>query len=210
MLWVLPLAFSSCVNDEVGGVMIKNNTAQELLCVAENAGVISFYASSKWTASTSEPWLSVEPQEGVGGETLQAVTVKTTEMNRTGKKRTAALTISSGGKAEVLEIVQRGEYAIFDVHEIVMPVLGGAVNVSYQTNVEKGKLRLFCTSSMKNWIETDNPIKENTLNFVRILPNLSTTQRDGYLYLMIETEDEHQQRLELDALHVIQKGVGND
>ena len=210
LLWILPLAFFSCMNDEVGGVMIKDNTAQELLCVAENAGVVSFYASGKWTASVSAPWLSVDPQQGHGGESLQAITVKTTEMNRTGEKRVAALTISSEGKSEVLEVIQRGEYAIFEVHEVVMSALGGPVNVNYETNVEKGKLKLYCTSGMKSWIEAENPTEANTLNFVKLHPNLSTSQRDGYLYLMIETEGDHPQRLELDALHVIQRGIGHD
>ena len=198
------------MEDEVGGVIIKDNTAQELLCAAENAGVVSFYASGKWTASISEPWLSVDPQQGNGGETLQAVTVKTTEMNRTGGKRMAALTISSNGKSEVVEIIQRGEYVILDIHEIVMSVLGGPVNVNYQTNVEKGKLKLYCTSSMKDWIDAETPTEANTLNYVKVHPNLSTSQRDGYLYLMIETEGDHKQRIELDALHVIQRGIGND
>ena len=210
LLWILPLAFCGCMNDEVGGVRIKENTAQELMCVANNAGVVSFYASGQWTASASEPWLSIDPQTGTGGETLQAITVKTTEMNRTGSKRMAALTITSEGKSEVLEVVQRGEYAIFDVHEVVMPALGGPVNVGYQTNVEKGKLKLFCTTGMKSWIEAEKPSEANTLNFVKLHPNLSTSQRDGYLYLMIETEGDHPQRLELDALHVIQNGIGPD
>ena len=157
----------------------------------------------------SESWISVDPQEGMGGETLQAITVRTTEMNRTGGKRIAALTISSDGKSEVVEIIQRGEYALFEVHEIIVSALGGPLNVHYQTNVDKGKLKLYCTTSMKDWIQTDTQRQEGSLNYVKLQPNLSTSQRDGYLYFMIETEGDHPQRLELDALHVIQNGIIN-
>ncbi|MBQ9216056.1 MAG: hypothetical protein IJ159_04785 [Prevotella sp.] len=204
------ILLAGCVKDDMGGVMIKSNTASELLCVAENSGVVSFYASGRWTATTVVPWLSIEPTEGLGGETLQALTIMTTEMNRTGEVRTAAVIITSGGKDEVLEIHQRGEYATFDVHEFVIPAAGGAVDVGYQTNVERGKLHLYCTTSMKDWLQTDNASTLGSLGYIRLLPNDDSAGRDGYFYLMIETEGDHPQRLQLDALHIIQKGLEDD
>ena len=205
-----PILLGSCVKDEVGGVVIKSNTASELLCVAENSGVVSFFASGRWTATTTVPWLLIEPAEGLGGEALQVITIKTTEMNRTGEVRSAAVILSSGGKEEVLEIHQRGEYATFDVHEFVIPAAGGTVDVRYHTNVEKGKLLLYCTASMKEWLQTDNVRPPGSLSYIKLLPNNDSAGRDGYFYLVIETEGDHPQRLQLDALHVIQKGQEDD
>ena len=39
MALMIPILLGGCVKDEVGGVVIKSNTASELLCVAENSGV---------------------------------------------------------------------------------------------------------------------------------------------------------------------------
>lgn len=175
-----------CIADEVGGVYIVSSPTDELYSVPNQSTTAFFHAGGKWTATPSVDWLEVTPSSGDGGR--NNIIIKTILPNRTMQERTGSVVITSDGKSQEVFVKQRGEYAFFDQKEYVVDSAGGVVNMSFTSNVEKGKLMVFYY--LHEWIVipdqksgTRGEIWNGELKPITVLPNLTPEERSTVFVL---------------------------
>ena len=210
LLWglVLSLTLVGCFADEVGGVYVITEPTDTLMAVANQKTNIIFNASGEWTAQTTDQWLGLKPSTGKGGKNI--VTVSTTAANLTKQLRRGEVIITSDGKSQTVEILQRDDYAQFDSLEYVVEEAGGEVNIGFETNVERGRLYLGYTKfewyAFKDSVEsTRSESWDGKVETVIVTPNNIGTARAALFMLGIY--DKHKNFVALDSTWIRQKGT---
>ena len=200
--------FISCIADEVGGVYLITKEADTLHAVADQTADIMFNAGGKWTAKASEKWIEVSPEMGNSGRNI--ITVRSTEQNRTKQLRRAQVIITSDGKSGTAQIVQQDDFAFFDSYEYVVGPEGGDVDITFSTNVEKGKL--YISYFQLNWcFMADDEEKTRAEEWngkikpITVLPNETSEARSTKFTLGIY--DEKKNFMALDSTWIRQEGI---
>lgn len=206
------LLMAGCATDDVGGVSISSGDNTELYAVTNVSSEIKFFASADWTASCPASWLYFSPKSGKEG--ANTITVATTETNRTQAVRTARLTITSGGKNQIVNIKQRSEYAIFDKKELVFPAEGGIAKIGFKTNISQDDLKIYVSKDMDKWIPELKKSEARTraewsgnLKDLTISPNTDRNPRNGAFFLAME--DKQGSPLLLDTIYIHQEGMSD-
>ncbi len=203
----LIILLASCEKND-GEIILSSTDMAELSSVTNQSLDITFETTTTWKARCTANWLTFSPKSGEAGR--NTITISTTSTNRTKSKRTAHLTIESGGTQKTISVKQRGEYAIFDADELYFPSDGATFKVGFQTNLESDQLLLYATVGLDEWIKhTVSDARTRTdytgeINPVRALPNESTKARDGALFFVMKDQDGN--LLGLDTLFVYQEG----
>ena len=200
--------FISCIADEVGGIYLITKDVDTLYAVADQTADIMFNAGGKWTAKASEKWLEVSPETGNSGRNI--ITVRSTEQNRTKQLRRAQVIITSDGKSKTAQIVQRDDFAFFDSSEYVIGPEGGDVDITFSTNVEKGKL--YISYFKLTWCfmaDTEEKTRTEEWNGrvkpITVLPNETSEVRSTKFTLGIY--DEKKNYMALDSTWIRQEGL---
>lgn len=202
------LLIASCSEDEAENITLSTTGTTELYSVTNQSADIKFTASSSWKASSAAKWLTISPKSGDAGS--QVITVATTATNRTGSSRVSNVTIESGGTQKTISVKQRGEYAIFDRDELNVPSEGGTYRVDFRTNLEDDQLHIYASVSLEDWLkdtESDARTRAEYTGYLypmRILPNESTSARDGALFFAMK--DKAGNPILLDTLFIYQEG----
>ncbi len=194
--------------DEVGGVYLVEGQESTLHAVADQVTTVYFTAGDSWTATPTVDWLETSPQSGEGGR--NSVSIITRLPNRTRKERIGQVIIASGGKQQTVQVVQLNEYASFEPKVYEVGPDGGEVNMSFETNIERGTLLL---SYMKfDWVKMPNETAntrsdewKGKVKTIMILPNDTPAERSAPFVLGIY--DEKKQFLGLDTAWVQQKAM---
>ena len=207
LFWAILLAvvLTGCIADEVGGVYVITEETDTLHAIANQTADMMFNAGGTWTAKASDSWLKVSPETGNGGRNI--ITVRSTEQNRTKQLRKAQVIITSDGKSKAIQVVQRDDYALFDSREYLVDAAGGEVNITFATNVEKGKLYIsyfklgWCTMA-----EAEEKTRAEEWNGnvrpITVLPNETTEARSTRFVLGIY--DEKKNFMALDSVWIRQ------
>lgn len=191
---LMTAALTGCA-DEVGGVYLVQGESSVVHAVAHQMASVYFQAGGDWTAKADVDWLEVSPASGGGGR--NTIVVLTTLPNRTKQDRTGQVTIESGGQRQIVTVTQSSEYALFDpkIYEVVDS--GGHVELSFVTNVEKGKLMI--SYHRLNWINMPEK-KSGTrvgaewggkVSGITVLPNDAPAERLAPFVLGIYDEEEN-------------------
>ena len=135
----LIILLASCEKND-GEIILSSTDMAELSSVTNQSLDITFETTTTWKARCTANWLTFSPKSGEAGR--NTITISTTSTNRTKSKRTAHLTIESGGTQKTISVKQRGEYAIFDADELYFPSDGATFKVGFQTNLESDQLLL--------------------------------------------------------------------
>jgi len=184
--------------DEVGGVYVTMEASDSLQAIKGQATAAAFIASGEWTAKPEVDWLRVEPNRGSAGR--QIISIISTAQNRTRADRTGYVSISSDGKQQLIAVHQRGDYALFDQKEYVVGPEGGEVNLTFDTNVERGKLMI--SYYRLDWImlpqqgETRVGDWKGAVNHITVLPNDSVEERSTEFVLGFYNEKKYFLRLD--------------
>ena len=116
------------------------HTSTQYLTLPQEGGTASFTVSSNvssttsWTASCSQPWLTVSPNTGYGSGVVTTVNVTATA-NNTGAVRQAMVTITQGTQSATVTVSQ-SECASSDMCQITLEMndsYGDGWNSSYLT-----------------------------------------------------------------------------
>lgn len=204
-LWFTVFLFVSCIADEVGGVYVITEEADTLHAVADQMADIMFNAGGEWTAKTSDSWLEVSPESGNSGRNI--ITVRSTEQNRTKQLRRAQVIITSDGKSQAVQVVQRDDYALFDARNYQVEADGGEVNMAFTTNVKKGVL--YISYYNYNWYSmADAEEKTRAVEWsgkvkpITVMPNETAEARSAKFTLGIY--DEKKKFMALDSTWIRQ------
>ena len=203
---VLQAAFLVGCADEVGGVYLVDGQGRKLHAGPDQVATVFFTAGDAWTATPKVDWLEVLPQSGKGGR--NSLSIVTTLPNRTKQERTGQVVIASGGKEQTVEVVQLNEYAIFDPKVYEIGPEGSGVDMSFETNIERGTLLL---SYMKyDWIKMPEEKAKTRVDgwkgkvkTITILPNDTPVERSAPFMLGIY--DDNKEFMPLDTAWVRQK-----
>ena len=200
------LLLAGCLKDEVGGIRVMSDSTVELYSVPHQVAMQLFHTGGPWTASCPASWVKVAKESGPGGR--DTLTVITTEKNVTGSERTTQVTIESGGERITIPVRQRGDYALFDPKDFVMPAEGGVLDVTFRTNVPDS-LMLYVSNHLASLLIDTRKDSANTsraeeeaigrLDWLRVRANASDSTRIGYFFLSINTK--YGNRIDLDTLH---------
>lgn len=198
--------FYSCTADEVGGVYLITKEVDTLHAVANQTAEIMFNAGGKWTAKATESWLELSSPSGEGGRNI--ITVRSTEQNRTKQLRKSQVIITSDGKSQTVQVMQRDDYALFDAHEYLVDAVGGEVKMAFSTNVKKGML--FISYYNYNWYSMeDTEEKTRTVEWsgkvkpITVLTNETAEARSAKFTLGIY--DERKKFMALDSTWIRQE-----
>jgi hypothetical protein len=205
-LMLVGLVFVGCIADEVGGVYIITDRVDTLHAVADQRAEITFNAGGDWTATTSDAWLEVSPQSGSGGRNM--IMVRSTQANHTKQLRKCEVIIISDGKRKAIEVVQRDDYAFFDVKEYQVGAEGGVVNITFTTNVESGKL--YISYVKYNWYTIGDSASttraeawDGKIKPITVRPNEKPEPRSAKFVLGIYNE--HKNFMPLDSTWIRQE-----
>ena len=203
----LIILLASCEKND-GEIILSTTDMAELSSVTNQSLDITFETTTTWKARCTANWLTFSPKSGEAGR--NTITISTTSTNRTKSKRTAHLTIESGGTQKTISVKQRGEYAIFDTDELNFPSDGATFKVGFRTNLESDQLLLYATVGLDEWIkDTESDARTRSeytgeIYPLRALPNESTKARDGAMFFVMKDQDGN--LLGLDTLFVYQEG----
>ena len=203
----LIILLASCEKND-GEIILSTTDMAELSSVTNQSLDITFETTTTWKARCTANWLTFSPKSGEAGR--NTITISTTSTNRTKSKRTAHLTIESGGTQKTISVKQRGEYAIFDTDELNFPSDGATFKVGFRTNLESDQLLLYATVGLDEWIkDTESDARTRSeytgeIYPLRALPNESTKARDGAMFFVMKDQDDNP--LGLDTLFVYQEG----
>lgn len=203
----LIILLASCEKND-GEIILSTTDMAELSSVTNQSLDITFETTTTWKARCTANWLTFSPKSGEAGR--NTITISTTSTNRTKSKRTAHLTIESGGTQKTISVKQRGEYAIFDTDELNFPADGAIFKVGFQTNMESDQLLLYATVGLDEWIKNTESDARTRSEYtgeiypLRALPNESTKARDGAMFFVMKDKDDNP--LGLDTLFVYQEG----
>ena len=203
----LIILLASCEKND-GEIILSTTDMAELSSVTNQSLDITFETTTTWKARCTANWLTFSPKSGEAGR--NTITISTTSTNRTKSKRTAHLTIESGGTQKTISVKQRGEYAIFDTDELNFPSDGATFKVGFRTNLESDQLLLYATVGLDEWIKNTESDARTRSEYtgeiypLRALPNESTKARDGAMFFVMKDKDDNP--LGLDTLFVYQEG----
>ena len=204
----LAAILTGCIADEVGGIYMTTERADTLHAVTDQKADIIFYAGGEWTAKASDSWLEVLPETGNGGRNV--ITVRSKEQNYTKQPRKTQVTITSDGKSKMIQVVQRGDFALFDAHEYVVDPAGGEVSMVFSTNVAKGEL--YVSYLKLDWLSiADTEGKTRTEEWsgkikpITVMPNETSETRAAKFILGIY--DERKIFMALDSTWIRQEGL---
>ena len=188
-LALLCVGLSGCIADEVGGVYMLTEVVDDLPSAKNHGKEVFFQAGDTWRAWSSEAWLDIEPKEGKSGR--NGIVIMTAQPNHTKGRRSATVTIASGGKQQQLTVWQRNDYALFDPKEYVVDAEGGKVQMTFSSNVSKDSLLImyypqewfaFVEDSSKKTRVADWDGKVKTL---LVQPNTEEMEREVFFLLML-------------------------
>lgn len=203
----LAAILTGCIADEVGGIYMVSERVDTLHAVADQKADILFNAGGMWTAKASDSWLEVSPETGNGGRNI--ITVRSIDQNLTKQPRKTQVTITSDGKSKIIQVVQRGDFALFDSHEYLVGADGGEVNLTFTTNMPKGKL--YISYLRYTWFsigDGDNTRAEEwdgRIKPVTVTPNEASEGRAAKFILGIY--DERKIFMALDSTWIRQEGL---
>ena len=207
-LMFLIFLFTSCIADEVGGIYMISERVDTLHAVADQKADILFNAGGIWTAKASDNWLEVSPETGDGGR--QIITVRSKEQNYTKQPRKTQVTITSDGKSKTIQVVQRGDFALFGSHEYVVDPTGGEVNMTFTTNVAKGEL--YVSYLKLEWLSIADAEEKTRaeewsgkIKPIIVIPNETSESRAAKFILGIY--DERKIFMALDSTWIRQEGL---
>ena len=189
---LLCIILSGCIADEVGGVYLLTEAVDDLPSAKDCGKEVFFQAGDTWEAWSSEAWLDIAPKEGKSGR--NGIVIRTAQANHTKERRSATVTIASGGRQRQLTVWQRNDYALFDQKEYVVDAEGGKVQMTFSSNVSKDSLLImyypqewftFAEDSIKKTRVADWNGKVKTL---QVLPNTKETERTAYFLLVLSGE----------------------
>lgn len=203
---VLQTAFLIGCADEIGGVYVMDGQGKKLHAGVDQVTTVFFNAGDAWTATPMVDWLEVLPQSGEGGRNSLSIITKL--QNRTKQERTGQVVIASGGKQQTVEVVQLNEYALFDPNVYEIGPEGGGVDMSFETNIERGTLLL---AYMKyDWVKMPDEKAQTRVDewkgkvkTITILPNDTHVERSAPFIFGIY--DDNKEFMALDTAWVRQK-----
>ena len=127
-----------------------------------------------WTATTSDSWISVSPQEGGAGET--AVSVSVTENGGVDERRGAVtLTMANGQRIEI-PVVQSGIYLYVGDTALEFASTAGYALTTFSTN-----LTLWDVVSCPEWASAEVCGPEGDSLRISVADNPNTTSREAEL-----------------------------
>jgi hypothetical protein len=204
----LAAILTGCIADEVGGIYMVSERVDTLHAVADQKADILFNAGGMWTAKASDSWLEVSPETGNGGRNI--ITVRSKDQNLTKQPRKTQVTITSDGKSKIIQVVQRGDFALFDSHEYVVDPAGGEVNMTFTTNISKGEL--YVSYLKLEWISIEDAEEKTRaeewggkIKPITVTPNEASEDRAAKFILGIY--DERKIFMALDSTWIRQKGL---
>jgi hypothetical protein len=203
-------AFDEPLVGEVGGdPLVGANPDTDIeysKAYIEGEGSVSF-------ASSNKDVVTVDPSSGeltVVGPGTATITISgtATYYRNAPKSISYQVVIASGGKEQTVEVVQLNEYAIFDPKVYEIGPEGSGVDMSFETNIERGTLLL---SYMKyDWIKMPEEKAKTRVDgwkgkvkTITILPNDTPVERSAPFMLGIY--DDNKEFMPLDTAWVRQK-----
>lgn len=132
---ILAIALACSKEDAGGDGTITISSGGELIFSGEQVRSlqISFNASGKWNASSSEQWCRLSSTGGEAGSAVLSVSV---EKNETGNDRNATVTISTAKSSATIKVKQNMIYVMdFAETDYLLPCTGDTIAVSFSTNM---------------------------------------------------------------------------
>ena len=154
-LFISVWLFAGCKSDdgEAASITVTDTTTEILYPTVDQKMTITFTASADWSASCSANWLTVSPASGKAGS--QTITVTTTQINRPKASRSAVVTISAGSAQRSVNVVQSGDYGTFDQKVYSVGAEGGAVAITFTSNIDDVENMTVAYNSETDWIHWD-------------------------------------------------------
>ena len=171
-------------------------TVPELEIVSDNtdtpfpqdggSATVTFTANMDWTASTDQPWCTVEPGNGEAGTvTLTVSAIANTDYD----ERNAALRIACGTEQKTITVTQKQRDAILlsaDKQEIGQE--GGRFGIEVASNVD---FAYEIDADAQSWITTaDTRSLEGSTLYFSVSPNNGPDRREGHIRFSYGTLEE--------------------
>ena len=163
-------------------------TSGETAAISDEGGSaeIAFKATDAWTATSSQAWLTVNPNRGWAGET--GITV-TASANEEYDPRTATVTLTCGSDSKSVTVTQKQKGALL-ISEGIQPVgaEGGQITITAKAN---SNVTVAIDNDAKGWI-TDIKTKGLTdyVFVFEIAANTDEEARSGKIVFTNETGSE--------------------
>ena len=206
---LLAVVVTACSEDDSSSITLSSGSVVELYSVASQSRQLSFKTADEWTATCQSDWLSFSPRKGSAGSNTITLTAAST--NRTKKTRSASLVLTSGSDRRTVTVVQSSKYAVFDQKEYTVGAEGGALSLTFKTNIDgDGDLQMMYTK--QDWIRWQDDSRSVTraewsgkTNELTVSPNTSSSSRVAAFVLAILSDDG--EWMGLDTAYVSQTGV---
>lgn len=206
------LTMAACSKeDKVEPSITLNSTEEELtLGPKENSKLsLAFFSTLAWQADINVGWAVVSPSRGDAGDASIAILAK--GENRTGEKRTAILTLKSGGITREFRFAQAAT-DILNVGQTDynIPADGAEIKINFTTNIYNGLIKLALLSDVSQWLipkhEADTrTLREGVFELV-VLPNNGSSSRTAKLKIQIvDADDENKILMESPLITIKQE-----
>lgn len=152
------------------------------------AVVVRFSSATAWTASVSDPWLSINNESGSAGSCSLLVTAAS---ENDGKDvREATLTIAAPGLTKTVTVTQKASNYVSPAQtEYELAAEGDTVFISVETNVSAQNLRaVFSSETSTSWasISIDNDSSTDDVRVYKVVATENTTSsRYGVLQFYV-------------------------
>lgn len=209
---LLAVVVAACSEDDNSSITFSSGSVVELYPVASQSKQLSFKTADDWTASCQADWLNFSPRKGSAGSNTITLTAAST--NRTKSTRSASLVLTSGTDRRTVTVVQSAKYAIFDQKEYIVGAEGGALSLTFKTNIEDDtNLQIMYTK--QDWILWGDDSRSVTraelsgsTKPLSVLPNPGSSTRVALFVLALPTDDGGW--MGLDTAYVSQTGLVSD
>ncbi len=184
------LILAGCKEQPVEPVVVPGITltSGETAAISDEGGTaeIAFKATAAWTATSSQTWLTVNPQSGEAGET--GVTV-TASANEEYDPRTATVTLTCGSDSKTVTVTQKQKGALL-ISEGLQPVgaEGGQITITAKAN---SNVTAAISNDAQDWITdvTTKGLTDYVFTF-EIAANTGEEARSGNIVFTNETGSE--------------------
>jgi len=197
LLLLLPFALLSACGEkedepenqepEIKGEITIKSTDALVLSDEGDSKTVSFSATLDWSASSSESWLTIEPQIGKAGEDI-TVTI-TAAANTAYDPRTTTVTLKCGEDTKSFRVTQKQKGAlILTESSIPVEAVGGTVSITAKAN---SNVTATIAQDAQGWI-TDITTK-GLIDYVftfEIKANTEETPRSGEIVFSNEAGSE--------------------